>query len=105
MAEPKVSSKMKKGIKMIETVTGIKYTGKTFTEAKDFLDKHLKECQGVDMRVYMQPSEKMLNGIELIRRTLGVEYTGSNMKEASEFLEEYLPQASKVISSKKGGKK
>lgn len=104
MAEPKVSPKMRKGIKVVETVLGIKYTGKSFDDAAKFLDEHLEKCKGVDMRDYMKPSEKMMNGIELIRRTLGVEFTGSTMKDASKFLDEYLPQASKVIESKKGGK-
>lgn len=105
MAEPKVSANMKKGIKMIEVVKGIKYTGKTFDDAHDFLEKHFADVKDKDMREYMKPSEKMMNGVELIRKTLGVEFTGSTMKDASDFLNKYLSEASKVISSKKGDKK
>lgn len=89
----KVSTKMKKGIKVCEEILGVKYTGKSFDEAKEFLDKNLPKIKGKDIRDYRAPSEKMYKAIDFIEKTLEVEFTGKTMQEASEFISSWLQKA------------
>lgn len=105
MSEPKVSTKMKKGIKICEEILGIKYTGKTFDEAKEFLDTNLPKIQGKDVREKRDPSTKMWSAIGFIQDTLHVEFKGHNQKEASEFISTYFDKAKEVSGQKKGKKK
>ena len=93
MADIKPSAKMKKGIKIIEENLHIKYTGKTFDDAKKFLDENLPKLNDIDFRESKSPSEKQLKGIHFIESMLGVQFTGSSMKDASDFLDEYFDQA------------
>lgn len=102
MAEPKVSPKMKKGIKVCETILGIKYKGKSFDEAKKFLEENLPKIEGKDIRAYKEPSKKMWDGIALITQELRVEFTGTTMLDASNFIGKYMEKA---IAQRKGKKK
>lgn len=104
MSGPKVSSKMKKGIKMIEKLLGVKYKGKTFDDAKTFLDENMPKIDGMDIRETMEPSEKMWKGIRFIEDFCGVTYNGHNMKDASEFIGQYLEQAKKAAERSRNGK-
>lgn len=98
---PKVSTSMKKGIKACETILGIKYSGKTFDEAKKFLDENLPKIQGKDMREHIEPSEKMWKGIGFITQMTGQEFTGTTMKEASEFISRNLDKAKEIAEKRK----
>lgn len=100
---PKVSSKMRKGIKLCEEVLGVKYKGKTFDEAKEFLDDNMPKIQNVDIRERREPSEKMWFAIGFIEKVLNVKFEGNNQKQASEFISSYLDKAKKESGQK--GKK
>lgn len=97
-----ISSSMKKGIRACEIILGIKYSGKTFDEAKKFLEENLPKIKGKDIRDYLEPSEKMYKGIGFITQMLGVEFKGSTMKEASDFISDNM---SKAVSVQKGKSK
>ena len=104
MKELKPTTKMRKGIKMIEELLGIKYKGKTFDDASKFLEEYLPQIQGKDIREVREPSEKMLRGISFIQSMLHVEFTGKTMKEASEFISQYMDQAIKESERRKSKK-
>lgn len=102
---PEPSAKMKRAIKLIESTLKLKYKGKTFDDAKKFLDENLPKLDGVDFRESKVPSEKQEKGIKLVNDMLGIEFTGTSMADASKFLEQYLDKAiSKAQSIKKGKK-
>lgn len=98
---PSVSASMKKGIKACERILGVKYSGKTFDDAKKFLDENLEKIKDKDMRDYMEPSEKMWKGIGFITQMTGLEFTGSTMKEASEFIARNLDKAKAMAEKRK----
>ena len=98
---PSVSSSMKKGIKACEVMLGIKYSGKSFDDAKKFLDENLPKIQDKDMRDYMEPSDKMWKGIGFITQMTGEEFHGTTMKEASEFISRNLDKAKNIAEKRK----
>lgn len=105
MVTSSISPKQKKAIKNIELVTGVKFSGKTQDEASKFLDKYLKELDGVDFRKYKKPTAKMEKGIKLCESVLGVEFQGTTMLDASEFLGKYLQKSIDIVSKKGGNRK
>lgn len=98
---PSVSTSMKKGIKACEKILGIKYTGKSFDEAKKFLDENLEKIKDKDIRDYIEPSDKMWKGIGFITQMTGIEFTGTTMKEASEFISRNLDKAKTIAEKRK----
>lgn len=90
--EPKVTSRMKKGIKLCETILDIKYNGKSFSEAQSFLDNNLPKIKGKDIRDYIPPSQKQLRIISQIKEKLGMTDAILTMKQASDFIGEYLKE-------------
>jgi hypothetical protein len=99
--EPSVSVKMKKGIKVCETILGVEYKGKTFEEAKTFLDMNLPKIEGKDIREYVEPSDKMWRGIAFIQQMTGEEFTGTTMKDASQFISQNISKAKEVSNRRK----
>lgn len=103
---PDVSAKMKKGIKLCEECLNIHYEGKTFEDAKKFLDQNLTLLQNKDIREFRQPSQKMLDAIAIIQQRTGDTYSGHNMKDASEYIDKHYAEVFGNVHKKgKGGKK
>lgn len=97
------SPKMKKAIKNIELGLGIKYHGKTFEDAQNFLEENLPKLKDVDMRDKWKPTKKMMDGIAFCEKVLGVKFVGSTSKDASEFLEKYLQKTLDTVNANNKG--
>ena len=91
MSKSYISSPMKKSIKSIELALGVKYKGKTFEEASEFISKYKDKSMKIDLREKMKPSSKMLDKIKMIEDIFGKEFKGESMLDASIFLDTNLP--------------
>ena len=84
--KPKITSKMRKIIKIIENNLNIKFYGKSFSDAKDFIDKNIEDSYKVDTREKRSPTQKQIDCIRKIEEDKKIKFRGRTMKEASDFI-------------------